>query len=340
MRDRVPTYPGRVVLTPVAGQPNTYDMARADQPTQEGTPLNKATFLQDTVASMFSLPSSAVPNDVFGFLGKYNLYWWKASGYIAGYYTLEDSEDLEVGYGLNGATYNIQYSSSVSVNDSGGVSLDSPTSLTLEVGGGQTADEWNQIPNKSFLSWNNQQTIYQKKDSAYETYVNRVWRTRLPVYIVTGHPAQMSGEAYVYSAERGTYPDKGNIGKTYYEYIGVPYENFTHMPVKIETGSYIGTGTSGNDNKTEITFTFPPKIWGVTAFRDTNRKLHAILNIFPFEPPTDGNNLIFISYSGADSYSRESYYSIDGNTLRIWSLYDAKYQLNNSGCIYYYFGIG
>lgn len=47
MKDRVPTYPGRVKLVPVAGQENTYDMERADQPTQEGTPLNKATLLSD-----------------------------------------------------------------------------------------------------------------------------------------------------------------------------------------------------------------------------------------------------------------------------------------------------
>lgn len=40
--DRVPTYPGRVKLTPVAGQANTYDLVRADLPINEGTPINKA----------------------------------------------------------------------------------------------------------------------------------------------------------------------------------------------------------------------------------------------------------------------------------------------------------
>lgn len=42
--DRVPTYPGRVTMTPVPGQANTYDMARADSPTVEGTPMDKTTF--------------------------------------------------------------------------------------------------------------------------------------------------------------------------------------------------------------------------------------------------------------------------------------------------------
>ena len=47
MQDRIPTHPGRVKLTPVTGEENTYDMERADGPVQEGTPLNKATLLTD-----------------------------------------------------------------------------------------------------------------------------------------------------------------------------------------------------------------------------------------------------------------------------------------------------
>lgn len=42
--DRVPTHIGRIRLTPVTGQPNIFDMVRADEPTVEGTPLDKATF--------------------------------------------------------------------------------------------------------------------------------------------------------------------------------------------------------------------------------------------------------------------------------------------------------
>lgn len=44
--DRVSAYPGRVKLTPVSGYSDTYDMVRADQPTQVGTPLNAALFRQ------------------------------------------------------------------------------------------------------------------------------------------------------------------------------------------------------------------------------------------------------------------------------------------------------
>ena len=65
MQDRVSLYPGRVKLTPVSGQANVYDMVRADQPTQEGTPLNKATLLSDETAALLGLGSDAVPNDAF-----------------------------------------------------------------------------------------------------------------------------------------------------------------------------------------------------------------------------------------------------------------------------------
>lgn len=58
MQNRVSLYPGRVILTPVSGQENTYDMVRADEPTQEGTPLNKATLLSDETASALELSQS------------------------------------------------------------------------------------------------------------------------------------------------------------------------------------------------------------------------------------------------------------------------------------------
>lgn len=65
MHDRVSLYPGRVKIEPVAGQAKLYDITRADQPTQEGTPLNKASLLKDTTASLLGLGTSAVPDDAF-----------------------------------------------------------------------------------------------------------------------------------------------------------------------------------------------------------------------------------------------------------------------------------
>ncbi len=70
MKDRVPLYPGRVKLEPVAGQENIYDMTRADSPQQIGTKLNKANLLTDeTVQAIFgALDDSKTPNDAFAAL--------------------------------------------------------------------------------------------------------------------------------------------------------------------------------------------------------------------------------------------------------------------------------
>lgn len=64
MKDRASLYPGRVKLIPVSGPENTYDMVRADEPTQDGDPLSKATFLKDSTAALFGLDNAALPDDV------------------------------------------------------------------------------------------------------------------------------------------------------------------------------------------------------------------------------------------------------------------------------------
>lgn len=70
MKDRIPSYPGRVKLTPVPGSENTYDMVRADVPTQEGTPLVTATLLANSTAALKDLTTEATPNDMLAALAR------------------------------------------------------------------------------------------------------------------------------------------------------------------------------------------------------------------------------------------------------------------------------
>lgn len=79
MKDRIPLYPGRVKLNPVTGQENTYDMVRADEPTQEGTPLNKASLLKDATAVLYGQGVDAVPDDILSILSKAVLF---VDGYL------------------------------------------------------------------------------------------------------------------------------------------------------------------------------------------------------------------------------------------------------------------
>lgn len=64
MKDRVPVNPGRVKITPEGGSAYYATMVRADNPTQEGTPLNKASLLKDTTAALYGLGTDAVPDEV------------------------------------------------------------------------------------------------------------------------------------------------------------------------------------------------------------------------------------------------------------------------------------
>ena len=61
MIDRQPTKPGRIKLTPDPSADGYYYMERADEPTAEGTAINKATLFNSTNSERYScdLPSGA-----------------------------------------------------------------------------------------------------------------------------------------------------------------------------------------------------------------------------------------------------------------------------------------
>lgn len=66
MKDRVSLHPNRYKLTPVNGQADTYDLSRADEPLEAGTPITKATMFDDEIANIMGLtPENGTPNEGF-----------------------------------------------------------------------------------------------------------------------------------------------------------------------------------------------------------------------------------------------------------------------------------
>lgn len=66
MKDRVSANPGRVKLTPEDGSPAFYaTMERADNPIEEGTPLNKSTLLSDAACDLLKIPQTSTVNEAF-----------------------------------------------------------------------------------------------------------------------------------------------------------------------------------------------------------------------------------------------------------------------------------
>lgn len=136
MQDRVPLYPGRVTLTPVEGQENTYDMVRADQPTQAGTPLSKANLLKDSTAAMYVDAGVNVPDDALAYVGKFAQYWWRLQKGEA--YTIYKEKRTTYSRGSGDYLrfyvknrYIFQYSSQISIDqETGTVSLVDPVTYT------------------------------------------------------------------------------------------------------------------------------------------------------------------------------------------------------------------
>ena len=67
MENRVPTKPGRIKLTDDSGNVKYYYMERADEPTVEGTPLNKATLFDSENENRYGC---GLPNDALKMLTK------------------------------------------------------------------------------------------------------------------------------------------------------------------------------------------------------------------------------------------------------------------------------
>lgn len=340
MKDRVPLYPGRVKLNPVSGQPNTYDMVRADEPTQEGTPLNKATLLKDATAALYGLPNTAVPDDVFLSISNYaNFYVWektkRTSEYIEKRTRSGSGEYIRSGM-YDTHTYN--YSSSISIDQSSGsVSLVNPQSMQKQ--NYNQNDIADAIRGKYFtindgvhngiylcitVAGNTDNSVY---CSAYDTITSElVIDVQSFGYVLTPTNDSPVEEGYIFVAF-------GQLGNK----------------VIIETGSYVGTGTYGSSNPNSLTFDFEPKI--VFLYMGYNELLGSnTMSFFTSVQSYYSNNMIFpealtttykenmgFALMNGTSYGKKS---SDGKKIFWYHTHSAIEQHNKSGEVYRYIAIG
>lgn len=136
---------------------------------------------------------------------------------------------------------------------------------------------------------------------------------------------------YVQSSDRSAYPDSGEQDGYEYQYLGVPFENAVGAP-KIETGSYVGTGTYGESNQNTLTFEFEPKLVIVYSLNSFLPKDGYWINGFIY-----GSGMTQIKISSASSVV---YPSTSENTLSWYSENSAASQVNTNGTIYNYIAIG
>lgn len=351
MQDRVSLYPGRVMLTPVPGQEKTFDMVRADSPTQEGTPLNKATLLKDATAAMFGLGDTAVPDDVLSFLGKYAQNSWKRRTYEAHYNATLSSgvNQYCLGGGFSTTVSNtIYYSDEIALDSSGATVLKNEKSINVSYSN-RNDPVVQSLPGKYIR--NAKQSLPSNESRPSEVlYVDPSatisgstgdGNTRYGVYIsakgakiATAYLSPIVGEwEYINSTNRNAYPDSGESGGYEYLYLGVPFDNAVNAP-KFEKGSYIGTGTYGVSNPCSLTFGFSPSILIITGFMKSSSTSIG----------GNGSVVMNISYgSYGESYSEYSIYGTvvaNGNQVQWYSEKSASEQMNTDGSTYYFVAIG
>lgn len=274
MKDRVPANPGRVLITPETGAAAFYaTMTRADNPTQEGDPLNKNTLLKDATAALFGLGADAVPDDAFAFLGRLNQYCWKRRSKTVVYEaSIETAKNVALTTGYN-ASRKIEYSSSYSVGEDGTATLNNP-SVTADIGYRKDVSNATPLKGKYFCDCYYESNysltkglFYVAPDAANASTAQNfngtsdLYAVTMYVSRVTLTPNVSLGEwEYIFSNDRNAYPDSGIVDGTEYVFLGKPLENAISAGKIVTAGSYIGNGLSGSTNKVIITFDDIPKI--------------------------------------------------------------------------------
>lgn len=336
MQDRVSLYPGRVKLTPVSGQENTYDMVRADEPTQEGDPLSKATFLKDATAALFGLGTDAVPDDALYVLSRFhkglgNEYVWEKTKEE---WVVSQAESATSIQANTQNTKKLRYSDSYTLGSDGSITLNNPVEVT------PTTSNYASVPlaGKYFQEANWSTGVYET--AVYYSNQNLVLKS--PYVYAYGYllstTLDVVSYGYLNSPDPNAYPPAVSDGYTYTA-LGQ-----LGAKAQIATGSYMGTGTYGSANPNSLTFGFEPKLvivwlahqpsdnYGLRPSGSTSGSWEQSIMY------TKGQCRCLVEYNNT-AYVEEI--SVNGN---IFSWYttssSAPGQLNQSGVTYEYFAIG
>ena len=334
MKDRIPTpgQEGRMLITPENGDPPFYaTVAMADNPSEDGTPLNKANLLTDATAALFGLSVNAVPNDVLRWVGKYNQHWWTKREYTPPTFTLGEvisGSSMSIG---NSFTYSCSYSDTIEVGHNGTVELAGNVTTESFTGVSQAQKIFDSIKGKYFKT-----NVTNYTYIAYRTQTSAITGSgtiAVPHQKVTGQPSVIGAMlSYEISNEPDTFPVNDAVDSVWYTYLGVPFDNAVAAP-KIQTGSYIGTGTYGKENPNTLSFNFLVKLILITGSwgNDYTQRYTAILNV---EAGT---------YSGLDHIGNHAFSGTivrNDDEVSWYNNYNAAGQGNVANSNYTYIAIG
>ena len=296
--------------------------------------FTKAETLKSATAALYGLGTGAVPDDVLAFLGKYNQHWWRRR--TVRFNEIVDGDELltyDVGSAFSaGNNISIEYSNTAEITGKGIIAMTNVSTMqasyntytAFEALRGKFAKAKAQnadtrilikIPNDANV------TRYTIKGVYYVAIEGNIPK------IKTHEPGPWE---YLCSSNRNAYPDSGTQDGYEYEYLGIPFDNAVTAP-KIETGSYVGTGTYGQANPNTLTFGFIPKLVIIKPNSTTSKNHFEVIQ---------GQTKTF-SYQDNTNYGKVEI-SWDGNSISWYCTSDdgTEGQLNKTEYTYYYFAIG
>lgn len=272
-------------LTGTQGQVVGFDVngnAIAQAPPETG--YSKAETLTAATAALYGLPNTAVPDDVFAWLGKFNEHCWKRRTATKTINKEQFTNFIQVNRG--GAAQTIQYANDI---DKGFV-LSNPQTISIptSIDGAETLASLAPCYIKNLLTdgvyYLPEGTTFDASAAVGTIYYNSsVHYSALNPYgnpqplKVTSVSVEATGDwELVFSTNRNAYPDSGVVGGYEYEYLFRPFDHLTEIHTKIETGSYVGTGTYGASNKTNINIGLGAKFFAIYSYTPDNEILYPL----------------------------------------------------------------
>lgn len=117
---------------------------------------------------------------------------------------------------------------------------------------------------------------------------------------------------------------------------GMTLDQVTQFPAQICTGSYVGTGTYGKDDPTEITFPFVPDLWGYFATVQTsnpgNLCSSVVFSCIPWGLDIPNNIQVLSGFGSATNMQ------FDGKTVQFYGD-DVNGNANAKGMTYWYYAV-
>ena len=233
--------------------------------------------LTTAVKGIFGLSGTAVPNDVFSFLGQFNEHWWELrpeNEFVDNHGTKQNVVVQETS--SNNTKVAWYYGSSYTFNTvTGEYTIVNPSSTTVQQA--YTSTQFEPLKGHYCIqgSSNTGRTMFyfpasavasQDHPSNYTIVVNScdvyvgVYMTYSPIYY--------------HSKNKNAYSEKDG-----YTYLGVPFNNLVPA-TKIELGSYIGTGEFGPDSPNMLTFERVPKLVLLLGMLDTTSTYSGFVPLF------------------------------------------------------------